>query len=103
MTNHEIRNMEDGIALSRRLAKQQLQSTIAMILSAALAFVLTGVVAPGIGALGLAIAAATGFSVGVWCQQDVYRRRNGSLTLAIVLIAGMWAVPLVVMLTSFSG
>lgn len=103
MTNHEIRNMEDGIALSRQLAKQQLQSSIAMVLSAALAFVLTGVVAPGIGALGLAIAAATGFSVGVWCQPDVYRRRNGSLTLALFLIAFMWTVPTIVMLVSFFG
>lgn len=103
MTNQEIRNMEDGIAMSRQFARQQLLSTVAMVLSAALTFVLTGVVAPGIGGLGLAIAAATGFSVAVWCAPNVYRRRNGSLALAFVLIAGMWAVPVVVLLTSFYG
>lgn len=103
MTNQEMRNMEDGIAHSRQLAKLQLQSTIAMVLSAAVAFVLTGVVAPGIDALGLAIAAATGFTVSVCCEPNTYRRRNGSLVLALFLIAFMWAVPVVVILTSFSG
>ena len=39
--------MEEAIALSRQFAKQQLLSTIAMVVSAALAFVVTGVVAPG--------------------------------------------------------
>ena len=103
MTNRDIQNMEDGLARSRQFSKQQLQSTFAMVVSAALAFFITSVVAPGTSGLGLAIAAATGFSVGVWCQPDVYRRRNGSLTLAIVLIAAMWAVPVIVMLTSFFG
>ena len=103
MTNLDSQTLKDGIALSRKLNKQQLPSTFAMVVSAALAFVVTGVVAPGTSGLGLAIAAATGFSVGVWCQPNVYRRRNGSLTLAIVLIAGTGAAPVVVMLTSFSG
>lgn len=103
MTNREMPDMKEGIELSRQLAKQQRLSTIAMVLSAALVFVLTGVVAPGIGTLGLATAAAAGLSVGVWCEPDVYRRRNGSLALAIVLIVFMWAVPVVVMLTSFFG
>ena len=103
MKIHEIRNMEHGLALSRQFAKQQFQSTCAMVVSAALAFFVTSVVAPGIDGLGLAIAAATGLSVGVWCQPNVYRRRNGSLTLAIVLIAGMWAVPVTVILISSFG
>ena len=101
MTNRETRNMEDGIALSRQFAKQQIRSTFAMVVSAALAFFVTSIVAPGTSGLGLAIVAATGFSVGVWCQPNVYRRRNGSLTLALVLLAGMWAVPVIVILTSF--
>jgi hypothetical protein len=103
MNNHEIRNMEHGLALSRQFAKQQFQSTCAMVVSAALAFFITGVVAPGIEGLGLAIAAATGLSVGVWCQSNVYRGRNGSLTLAIVLIAWMWAVAVIVTLISLFG
>ena len=103
MANHEIRNMEHGLALSRQFAKQQFQSTCAMVVSAALAFLVSGVVAPGIEGLGLAVAAATGLSVGVWCQPNVYRRRNGTLALAIFLIAGMWAVPVIVMLISFFG
>ncbi len=103
MTNHEIRNIEDGLALLRQLAKQHFQSTVAMVVSAALGFFLTSVAAPEINGLGLAIAAATGLSVGVWCQPNVYRRRNGSLTLAMVLIAGMWTVPVIVVLISFFG
>lgn len=103
MKNDEIRNLEQGLAVSRQFAKQQFQSTCAMAVSAALAFFVTAVVAPGISGLGLAIAAATGLSVGLWCQPNVYRRRNGSLTLAIVLIAGMWAVPVIVLLISFFG
>jgi hypothetical protein len=101
MTNHEMRNMEEGIALSRQYSRWQLRSTFAMVVSAASAFFVTSVVAPGTSGLGLPIAAATGFSVGVWCQPDAYRRRNGSLILAIVLIAVMWTVPVVVILTSY--
>lgn len=103
MKNDEIRNMEHGLAFSRQFAKQQFQSTVAMFVSAALALFVTGVVAPGISGLGLAIAAATGLSVGVWCQPNEYRSRNGSLTLAILLIAGMWTVPVIVLLISFFG
>ncbi|QDU47902.1 hypothetical protein [Gimesia panareensis] len=103
MTNHEVRKMEDGFALSRQFAKQQYQSALVMVISGVLAFFVTSVITPGASSLGLAIAAATGFSVGVWCQPNVYRRQNGSLTLAIALIAFMWAVPVIVMLTSFSG
>jgi hypothetical protein len=103
MTNHKTRNMEDGIALSRHFTRQQLRSVLVMVVSAALAFFVTAAVAPGTTGLGFAIAAATGFSVGVWCQPDTYRRRNGSLALAILLIAGMWACPVVIMLTSFFG
>ena len=51
MTSREIRNIEDGIALSRQFAKQQLLNTIAMVVSAALAFVVTGVIVPGIDGL----------------------------------------------------
>ncbi|KAA5544305.1 hypothetical protein FYK55_08115 [Roseiconus nitratireducens] len=99
MNTDRIDDMEKGIAISRQFAKQQLQSTSAMVVSAALAFFVARVVGPGIDGLALAIAAATGVSVGVWSQPDAYRR-NGSLTLAIVLIAGMWAVPLFVFLIS---
>ncbi len=103
MTNQETRNMEEGIALSRQFVKQQLRSTFAMVVSAALAFVVARVVAPGTSGLELGIAAATGLSVGVWCQPDAYRGRNGSLLLAILLITGMWALPVAIMLTSFFG
>ncbi|WP_339748271.1 hypothetical protein [uncultured Rubinisphaera sp.] len=103
MLYKEMQDMKEGAAFSRRFAKQQLLTTMAIVLSATLVFILTGVVAPGIDALGLAIAAATGFTIGVWCQPNVYRRQNGSLTLAIVLIAGMWAVPVIVILVSFFG
>ena len=103
MTNRDTQKMEGGLARSRRFTKQQLQSSLAMLVSAALAFFATSVVVPRNSGLGLAIAAATGFSVGVWCQPDVYRRPNGSLTLAIVLVAAMWAVPVVVILTSYFG
>lgn len=101
MKNDESRNLEHGLALSRKFAKQQFQSTLAMFASAALAFLVTGLVAPGMSGLPLAIAAATGLTVGVFSQPDEYRSRNGSLTLAIILIAGSWAVPVIVLLTSF--
>lgn len=100
MTNREMQNIEGASALSRQLAKQKLRCAVAMVLSAALAFVVTGVVAPGIDALGLAIGAATGLSVGVWGDPNSYRGRNGSMALALVLLAGMWVVPAVVVLIS---
>lgn len=103
MKTHEIRNMEHGLALSRQFTKQQFQSTVAMVASAALAYFVTVVVGPGISGFGLSIAAATGLSIGVWSQPNAYRRRNGSLKLAIVLIAAMWTVPVIVILTSFFG
>lgn len=103
MRNRDIQNLEEGIALSQQFAKQQVQSTFAMVVSAVVAFWATSVIAPGVSGLGLAVAAATGLTVGVWCQPNSYRRRNGSLSLAIVLVVGMWAVPVIVMLTSFLG
>jgi len=95
--------MEEVIALSQQFAKQQTKMAFAMVVSAALTFFVTSIVAPEISGLGLAIAAATGFSVGVWCHPGVYRRSNGSLTLAIVLIVAMWTAPVIVILTSITG
>lgn len=98
MTNDEKQNIEEGIAISRGYTQQQLHYTSAMVASAALAFFSTLAITTASSVLALAIAAAAGLSVGVWCQPNAYRRQNGSLTLALVLITAMWAVPVVVML-----
>ena len=103
MTDREIQNLDAGIALSRQFAKQQMQAALVVGVSAALTFFLTHLFAPGISGLGLAIGAATGLTVGVWCQPDSYRRRNGSLLLAFVLIAFMWTAPVLILLTTFAG
>lgn len=103
MTNLDLQKLEEGIALSRDFNKQQFRNTIAMVSSAALAYLLIAAVLPDPQTLALSIAAATGITAGVCCAPDTYRRRNGSLVLAWLLIAAMWTVPLIVMLISFFG
>ena len=103
MKEHEIQNLKRGVTLARQFTRRQIECTLAMALSAALAFFLSSVLAPGIDGFGLANAAATGLTVGVWCQPDAYRRRNGSLALAITLIGGMWSVSLIAVLISYFG
>ena len=95
--------LEEGIALSRQFAKQQLWNAIAMLGAAMLAYCVAGMLAVGLNSLALPIAAATGLTVGVCCAPNDYRGRSGSLALAIVLIAAMWSVPLIIIWLSIIG
>ena len=103
MKTHDTETLKQGIAISQAITKRQLLNTVVMFGTAALAFVATTVIVPEIDGLAFAMAAATGFTVGVWSAPDVYRTRSGSLKLAIALVAGMWFVPAVAVLVSLLG
>ncbi len=103
MKSLDTRTLEQGIAISQAFNKKQLLNTVTMFGTAALALLAANVIASGIDGFGLAMAAATGFTVGVWWAPDVYRTRSGSLALAMALIAGVWTAPAVVVLISLFG
>ena len=97
------KTLEQGAAISKDLTKQRLLATLAMLGSAAVAFLFAGVIAPTISGFPLSIAAATGLSVGGWCAPHDYRTRTGSIALASGLVASGWTFPAVVSLTSLLG
>jgi len=106
MSEHE--QLEDGIAISQQQTRRQIQTAGFMFLSSAAAYLVTlgltrGMVGQGIDGLALAMAAATGLTVGVGCLPSAYRLRNGSLILAIGLLAFLWSVPLLTIVLWYLG
>lgn len=104
----ENKQLEDGIAISQQQTRKQLQTGGFMFLTAAAAFLVTtglvqGINGHGIDGLALAVAAATGLTVGVGCQPSIYRLKNGSLILAIGLLAFLWSIPLLTIVLWYFG
>ena len=95
MSKREIQAYVHGIALAQDWAKLQLWNSAAMLMSAILAYSFVMSMPIVVDCLAFATAAATAFTVGVCCSPSTYRTRSGSLSMAISLMAFMWAIPLV--------
>ena len=103
MSNLESLTHEQGVALSRHFAKQQLWNSLAMLLSAILAYLLFRSMPMVVDGLAFATAAATAFTVGMCCSPNTYRTRSGSLSTAMFLMAFMWAMPMAIFVFALWG
>ena len=94
MSNLQAETHEQGIALTRDWVKQQLWNSIAMLLSAIMAYFFVESMPIVVDGLAFSTAAAVGFTVGVCCSPSSYRTRNGSLAMAFSLMVFMWTIPI---------
>jgi hypothetical protein len=99
MATHDSTTLAQSNSITHDLTKQRLMNTLAMLVSAVLAFFVAGTIAPNIDGFRLSVVAATAFTVGVCCAPNDYRSRGGSLSWAITLIAFTWTVPVIVVVT----
>lgn len=87
----------------REFNRKQLLNTLAMLSSAGLTYIAVRLIATSAQDLAFPAACLTAITVGICCDPNTYRTRNGSLALAIILAASLWAGAVVVLLINVSG